>query len=97
MNHVLELAEDLGGLDSFDGLCMELVDEALHIWEDADILWVEPVVGDRLLGKWRFHAVVVIAGIVHDAWHPTVLLPPRQYVATVFGDVKWELNPGRSE
>jgi len=45
-----------------------------------------------------YHAALVLDGIVHDAWHPNVRLPPAEYVERVFGPgVTWELNPGSDE
>ena len=45
---------------------------------DGDILWID-------LGcahpRWKYHAVPVLAGIVHDAWHPEAMLPPAEYVS----------------
>lgn len=34
---------------------------------------------------------LVLDGLVYDAWHPDVRLPPAEYVAEVFGDVEWEI------
>lgn len=80
-------------LAEWDGYCLELVNALLRIYPYGDILWVEP-----MDGQWTYHAVLVLDGIVHDAWHPGAMLPPEEYVATVFGDnAFWEMNPGKDD
>ena len=78
------------GLGHWEGLCLELVDHLLHIYPEGETLWVEPT-----RGPWTYHAVLVLNGVVHDAWHPEIMLPPAEYVARVFGaGTPWEMNPG---
>ena len=78
------------GLVHWDGICLELVDHLLNTYPQGEILWVEP-----LKGPWKYHAVLVLDGIVHDAWNPDVMLSPAEYVLVVFGpDTPWEMNPG---
>lgn len=80
-------------LSEFDGWCLELVNDLLHKYPDGEILYLEFV-----SGPWKYHAALVLDGIVHDAWNPTVRLPPADYVRTVFGDgATWEINPGSDE
>ncbi len=35
---------------------------------------------------WRYHSVPVIDGLVHDAWHPELMLPVDEYLRAVL----WE-------
>lgn len=91
VNIAAQVAEENGGLDSYDGLCMELVDDVLHVQPGADFLWVD------LEGHphWTFHTAPVIDGVVHDAWNPATILPPADYVRVAFGRYvqAWEINP----
>lgn len=93
-NAALRVAEANGGLEEFEGWCLELTDAVMWEFEDGtvDVLWVD-LVGHP---HWKYHAVPVIGGVVHDAWNPGVMLPPPQYVERVFGKraESWELNPG---
>lgn len=82
---------------TYDGLCLELVNELLHQHPSGRILYVEPLLGDDLLGKWKYHAALLLDGIVYDAWHPLLRLPPAEYVAAVFGAATWEINPGSDD
>lgn len=92
LNAALAVADENGGLDAYEGWCLELVDDVLHRHPEADVLWVDLAGHER----WKYHAVPVLDGIVHDAWHPMLLLPPDQYVERAFGARarSWELNPG---
>ena len=77
-------------LRAWNGACLELVDELLHSHPTGRILYV-----DHLTGCWRYHAVLVLNGLVYDAWHPKVRLPPAAYVRAVFGEHDdWEIDPG---
>lgn len=92
MENVALKAARVEGLNHWDGLCLELVDYLLRSHPQGEILWVEPQ-----SGPWKYHAVMVLDGIVHDAWHPDVMLPPAEYVQVVFGPhAPWEMNPGGS-
>lgn len=83
-------------LDAWDGLCLELVNELLHSHPDGDILYID-LEGDPL-HLWRYHAAIVVRGVVHDPWFPDARLPPAEYVERVFGsDVPWEINPGSDD
>lgn len=73
-------------LNEWDGWCLELVDHLLHQHPSGQILYV-----DNLTGHWKYHAALVLDGLVYDAWHPEARLPPAEYVAAVFGDVEWEV------
>jgi hypothetical protein len=80
-------------LSEWDGWCLELVNELLIQHPTGSILYVEPS-----SGMWKYHAALVLDGLVYDAWHPDVRLPPNEYVEAVFGPgTSWELNPGSNE
>lgn len=82
-------------LDSYDGACLELVNDLLHVHPDGAILYVENLPHRH---RWRYHAALVLDGLVYDAWHPDVRLPPAEYVARVFGPrATWEINPGSED
>lgn len=75
---------------------MEWVDAQLGEHPDGDILWIdfEP----HQHPHWRYHAALVLDGIVYDAWFPNLGLSPKEHVRQVFGsDVLWEINPGQNE
>lgn len=65
-------------LAPWDGWCLELVDSLLHQHPTGDILYVEPRPGSRMWRRWKYHAALVLDGIVYDAWHPEVRLPPAE-------------------
>lgn len=89
---IVEFPSDL---DEWDGWCLELVDDLLHKYPDGDILYIE--LGDTH-PLWTYHAAMVLDGLVYDAWHPNVRLPPAEYVERVFGaGVSWEINPGSED
>ena len=74
-------------LEPWDGFCLELVNDLLHKHPTGQVLYVEPE-----FGPWRYHAAMLLDGIVYDAWHPEVRLPPAEYVRSVFGDsATWEV------
>lgn len=98
MNVALAIAEKRGGLYGYDidGACLELVNDVLLEHPEGEILWVD-LVGHPI---WKYHAVPVLAGLVHDAWRPELpLLPPEDYVCEAFGEYAdgWEMNPGRDD
>lgn len=76
-------------LEEWEGVCLELVDALLWNHPEGQLLYVEnlpPYFG------WRYHAAFVYEGVVYDAWHPDVRLPPAEYVRKVFGPkAKWEI------
>lgn len=79
-------------LREYDGWCLELVDSLLHKHPTGRVLYVGPLDGHP---TWQWHAALVLDGIVYDAWHPMVRLPPAEYVAEVFGGgVEWEVIEG---
>ncbi len=91
MSCPVEFPKDLA---EWEGNCLELVDDFLHRHPTGHILYVE--LDDH--PRWRYHAALLLDGIVYDAWHPTVQLPPAEYVETVFGSgVTWEIDPGRDD
>lgn len=59
------------------------------------MLYVEPTIGLLPSGKeegWWYHAALVLEGVVYDAWHPDVRLPPEEFVRAVFGEnATWEI------
>lgn len=75
-------------LARWDGWCLELVNELLGRHPTGKVLYVE-----LPRGPWRYHAALVLDGIVYDAWHPDVQKAPADYVAHVFGDMdpEWEV------
>lgn len=82
-------------LASYEGFCLELVSDILNAHPDGDVLYVENLPRRH---RWRYHAVVVFDGLVYDAWHPDVRLPPAEYVKHVFGPrATWEINPGSED
>ena len=84
-NIAVKVARKNGGLVTYDGLCGELADDVLHEVGDASraaILYVE----NLPFHDWNWHTVAVVDGVVHDAWHPKVMLAPEEYVRNVFGD-----------
>lgn len=86
-------------LAEYDGFCLELVNDLLSDHPAGSILYVECASSEagRRLG-WRYHAALVLDGLVFDAWHPHVRLSPSKYVARVFGNgVEWEIFGGDSE
>lgn len=89
MNIAVQILEELGeGLGDYDGMCGELADAVLHRYPDAKILYVKPenMSEDLICGEepWSYHMVAVVDGIVHDAWFPELMLPPKQYVKQAF-------------
>ncbi len=82
-------------LSPYEGLCLELVDHLLHQHPDGAILYIDL---EDEPGPWRYHAALLLDGLVYDAWFPEVRLPPEEYVAEVFGEgVVWEVNPGSED
>jgi len=90
VNIAYQYVMSTGGLEAWWGRCMEVVDDLLHLHPCDGILWVDC---DQGPGGWKYHAVAVLNGLVHDAWNPTVMLHPAEYVAQVFGDVPWDFFP----
>jgi hypothetical protein len=77
-------------LAEYDGFCLDLVDELLHTHPQGMILYVECAHSEagRRRG-WRYHAAMVLDGLVYDAWYPSVRRSPADYVKHVFGDWAW--------
>jgi hypothetical protein len=80
-------------LAEYDGMCLELANDLLSDHPRGSVLYVEcdgSDTGARL--GWRYHAAIVLDGIVYDAWHPHVRDTPKNYVEQVFGSgVEWEI------
>jgi len=89
-NLALEELRILGKeLEDYNGHCGELCDDVLHRHHKAKILYIaathEPDLIVSVAGHaWDYHMVPVVDGIVHDAWHPDLLLPPLEYVQAAF-------------
>jgi hypothetical protein len=81
-------------LDEWEGDCLELADCVLKATGADCVLYVEL---RDYPSRWKYHAVPVVAGIVHDAWHPEAMLPPAEYVARVFPGAPWELIGGAED
>jgi hypothetical protein len=82
-------------LREFDGQCLEMVNELTISHPAGDILYVENLPLDHV---WKYHAALVLDGVVYDAWNPSVRLPPAEYVRAVFGpDATFEINPGSED
>ncbi len=76
-------------LDQWDGICLELVNDLLNSHPTGSILYVDNLPDDH---HWRYHAALLLDGIVYDAWNPTLRLPLIEYVRHVFGsDAEWEV------
>lgn len=81
-------------LHEWRGYCLELVNELLHSHPEGQILYIENLPDGHY---WKYHAVLVLNGLVYDAWHPHVRLPPEQYVRTVFDErATWEIMKGEA-
>lgn len=73
-------------LDEYEGICGELVDGMMH-WLGEDKIRILYIKGESLGCRgleWSYHMVAVIDGLVHDAWLPDLLLPPKEYVEAAF-------------
>ena len=78
-------------LRKWDGWCLELVNELLKSHPEGAILYID---GLPFYHRWKYHAALLLDGVVYDAWHPDVRLPPDEYVRVVFDDLAtWEINP----
>lgn len=97
------LEESEESLDEYDGMCGELADNILQWLDLGDrvcILYIEPHYPlddiDNGIDRWgwRFHMVVLVDGLVHDAWFPTLVLPPDEYIEAAFPDqeLRWEVT-----
>lgn len=71
------------------GACMEAADELLHLFDKAQLLYVERA--DKAsfrtpihVNRWWYHAAIILNGKVFDPWMPEKALTLRKYLATVF-------------
>ncbi len=70
-------------LEYWDGICIELVNDLLHSHPTGAILYVDNLPIEH---EWRYHAALVLDGIVYDAWHPAIKgYSPADYTRIVFG------------
>jgi hypothetical protein len=78
--------------DEFE--CVELAGEVLEWVEKkrpgtpCSMVWIQRY-GASLLpacggNAWQHHAVPLVAGLVHCAWHPEWVLPPEEYCRRAF-------------
>ena len=82
-------------LDAWWGACLELVNDLLWSHPEGQVLYVEDLPEDS---PWRWHAALLLDGLVYDAWHPHVRLSPVEYVREVFGPgTKWEVITDEEE
>jgi hypothetical protein len=76
-------------LEEWDGICLELVNDLLWSHPTGAILYVDNLPFDH---RWRYHAALVLDGIVYDAWNPYLRLRVSDYVCQVFGDeAEWTI------
>lgn len=71
-------------IEDWDGICGELADKVMGAGDD--VLYVEGEIG------WRYHMVPLIDGFVHDAWCPGDAIPPKAWLAKMFGDSSVEVS-----
>ena len=88
-NLTVELLAEMGEtIDEYDGLCGELADILISkLGEDVvSILYIDGKECDLRCGdhSWSYHMVPIVHGVVHDAWFPDLMLPPRQYLKAAF-------------
>jgi len=85
-NIALQILEESGEtVEDFEGLCGELADEVLHRYPNGKILYLEPVDSEgSIAGRWSYHMVAIVDGLVHDAWFPELVLCPKEYVSNAF-------------
>lgn len=82
-------------LCEWEGWCLELVNELLGSHPTGHILYVENIPDDF---GWKYHAALVLDGVVRDAWFPAACLPPAEYVRSVFGPgATWEVMADNNE
>lgn len=84
----LEVADET--LEDYEGMCGELCDVVMHRVPGAEILYVHLDVHP----EWTYHMVPVVNGLVHCAWFPALILPPREYITTAFPGQckKWSIT-----
>ena len=89
-NKALELMEkwrnegkyEVGELDHWEGMCVELAGEVISYAGKGSLVWIEPKKGheldpDGIDDIWGYHGVAVIDGLVHCPWFPEVLPLPE--------------------
>ena len=83
---LLALAASDETLEDYEGICGELCDMVMHRVPDAEILYVDLDTHP----EWKYHMVPIVNGLVHCAWFPTLIVPPRKYVFVAFLGYKKE-------
>lgn len=82
INEALEfLCVHQESIDNWDGFCLDLADAVIQ-WlkkqgRQAYFIYFTPISSRRLVymnggWDWKYHAVVCIDGMIHDAWNPKV-------------------------
>jgi hypothetical protein len=82
----------------YHGDCHDLASNILD-WcadESVEIMYMEPVGWNGNLPyrywTWDWHMVIVLDGVVHDAWFPDLMLPPSEYLEEAFPGVEVTFN-----
>jgi len=87
-NLAIRYLKDHGeSLGEYDGLCGELVDGIIQWLGEHRVRIMYLKGGEEGLGSngcWSYHMVPVIDGMVHDAWFPNLIIPPKEYVRIAF-------------
>ena len=80
-------------LDDYEGICGDLVDGMMR-WIGEDRIRILYIKGDlECQGlEWSYHMVAVIDGLVHDAWFPSLPLPPEEYIKSAFPKIELEFS-----
>lgn len=94
-NYAAEYLQATGGPPLAERNCWDLA-EAVNWWlaarrpdlprgtmmvEEDQLRLLRPRCGAT---TWLCHFAPVVAGLVHDAWHPDLLLPPEEYARQAF-------------
>ena len=88
------LAEHDESIEEYEGLCGELTDQVIKwLGEDmVSILFIDPTnpyhLDDPDGGRWYYHMVPIVDGLVHDPWFPELVLEPREYFKKAFPGVE---------
>jgi hypothetical protein len=104
--YIADTGVDFASLLSSDTApdCVELMGEVAACCpthgHTLEALWVDPLDRDGLRPAcglrgytWGHHCAPLIDGLVHDAWHPELVLPPDEYCDAAFPEqlVAWEV------
>ncbi len=75
-------------LRDFPGLCGELANELLKVTPNGQIVSVSGI-GVFDTTAWTYHTVVMVDGVVHDAWRKRPL-PLKEWLKTF--DCEWPIE-----